>query len=421
MKLIKLIFIVFISFLSSNLIAQEVHEIRYLRDGVSYKCLLVKQEGGDIYMRVRYTDKEKKVRLVEVPYSTLSGSSNKKKREILRGGTPKYISSRGNNNYKSIHLVFIAAAVKPWIYFELNDAKSKVLAERYRKLAIGKVSEAYLKQFYFSKESEFSTLKKVLEVGEAASPNRFITLHLIVVANTKISDIGAGCRVDERNIVKEFETVSKVLGINLKTYIIDGDNFNKQKTLATLEKIKPRSNDVMMFIYRGHGFRWSDQSESWPQMDLRNGNYGRISKNTSIGLTEVFNTIRKKDARLNIVLADCCNNDIGINRKTKTPINALESKGSYDIKKLKKLFLESKGSLISCAASPGEYSWVNTSKGGFYTLSFIQALRKEVSLKNNNETNWKDVLDETVEGAKKKTERCKECTAQTGKFYSNVK
>jgi hypothetical protein len=54
-------------------------------------------------------------------------------------------------------------------------------------------------------------------------------------------------------------------------------------------------------------------------------------------------------------------------------------------------------------------------------LSFIQALRKEVSLKNNNETNWKDVLDETVEGAKKKTERCKECTAQTGKFYSNVK
>ncbi|NJN78684.1 MAG: caspase family protein [Saprospiraceae bacterium] len=195
----------------------------------------------------------------------------------------------------------------------------------------------------------------------------------------------------------------------------------KTKTLATLDKMNPKSNDIVLFIYRGHGFRWSDQSEPWPQMDLRNGNYGRISQSTSVGLTQVFNIIRSKNARLNIVLADCCNNDIGINRKTETPLDDLESKGSYDADKLKKLFLESKGSIISCAASPGEYSWVNTTKGGFYTLSFIESLRAEVSSKNRNEASWESVLNNTIDGAKKKTEKCSECTAQTGKFYSSVK
>ena len=136
---------------------------------------------------------------------------------------------------------------------------------------------------------------------------------------------------------------------------------------------------------------------------------------------EAFNIIRKKGARLNIALADCCNNDIGINRKTETALEELAERGIYDFVKLKKLFLESKGNIISCAASPGEYSWVNTKKGGFYTLSFIQALRYEAGKKDRGELTWESILNRTVASANRKTERCRECTKQTGKFYSNVK
>jgi hypothetical protein len=419
MKLIKGIIILLITFLSANIFAQDVYELRYSKEGIAYKCLLIEKDNGNFYMRIRYTDKANNIRLVQTDYSILRGSSNGKGYKILKADTPKYINKQDGDNYAAIHLFFFDNTKIPWLYFDLSDSKSKIAPERYRELA--KVSEGYLKQFFFSKETEFDELVKILEVGEAANPNRFTTLHLVVVANTKITDIGAGCRVDERNVVREFESISKTLGINLKTYLINDEQFNVTQTQNTLDRLSPTSNDIVVFIYRGHGFRWSDQSEPWPQMDLRNSNYGKISQSTSIGLTQAFNTIRSKNARLNIVLADCCNNDIGINRRSETPLDDLESKGSYDTDKLKKLFLESKGSIISCAASPGEYSWVNTAKGGFYTLSFIEALRKEVSSKNRNEPTWESVLKETVDGAKTKTEKCNDCTAQNGKFYSNVK
>ena len=421
MKLIKGILILLITFLSVHIFAQDVYEVRYSKDAITYKCLLIEKDNGNFYMRIRYTDKTDNVRLVQTDYSILRGSSNGKGYKILKADTPKYISRQDDDNYAAVHLFFNENVATPWIYFDLSDSKSKIPAERYRKLAKGKVSEAYLKQFFFSKEDEFEELMQILEVGEAANPNRFTTLHLIVVANTKITDIGAGCRVDERNIVREFESIAKTLGVNLKTYLVNGDNFNKAKTQSTLDRLSPTSNDIIVYIYRGHGFRWSDQSEPWPQMDLRNGNYGKISQSTSLGLTQAFNTIRSKNARLNIVLADCCNNDIGINRRSETPLDDLESRGYYDAEKLKKLFLESKGNIISCAASPGEYSWVNTSKGGFYTLSFIESLRAEVSSKNKSEASWESVMNNTVDGAKKKTEKCGDCTAQNGKFYSNVK
>lgn len=407
--------------MSIHIFAQDVYEVRYSKNAIVYKCLLVEKDNGNFYMRIRYTDKTDKVRLVQTDYSILRGSSNGKGYKILKANTPKYISRQDDDNYAAVHLYFNENVFTPWIYFDLSDSKSKIPVERYRKLAKGKVSEAYLKQFFFSKEEGLEELMKILEVGEAANPNRFTTLHLIVVANTKITDIGAGCRVDEKNVVAEFESITKTMGITLKTYLINGDDFNKTKTQSTLDRLSPKPNDIVVYIYRGHGFRWSDQSEPWPQMDLRNGNYGKVSQSTSLGLTQAFNTIRNKNARLNIVLADCCNNDIGINRRTETPLDDLESKGYYDAEKLKKLFLESRGNIISCAASPGEYSWVNTSKGGFYTLSFIESLRAEVSSKNKSEASWESVMKQTVDGAKKKTEKCGDCTTQNGKFYSNVK
>ncbi|NJN78685.1 MAG: hypothetical protein HC803_10480 [Saprospiraceae bacterium] len=232
--MIKLILILLITFLSANIFAQDVYEVRYSKDGISYKCLLVEQENGNIYMRVRYTDKEDKVQLTQVDYTTLRGSSNGKGYRILKAGTTKYIIKEGNDAYESISLFFTTNVLNPWVYFDLSDSKSKIPAERYRKLAKGKVSEAYLKQFFFSKEDEFKELLEILEVGEAANPNRFTTLHLIIVANTKISDIGAGCSVDKRNVEREFENIAKTLGVSLKTYLIDGDDFNKNENLGNL-------------------------------------------------------------------------------------------------------------------------------------------------------------------------------------------
>lgn len=422
MKPVQILWVFLFCLFGQNLLAQTAQEIIYTRNNIKYRGLLVKTDDGKTYMRVRFTDADKKIRLVQVKYTTLRGAVNGKSAKILKAESFKFASRKGKDNYKPVSLVFPSDSKTPYILYDLSKKDSKTKLSYYRKLKVGKVTNGYLRQFFYSRESEFSDLKKWFEVdGTNLNPNRFTTLHLIVLANTKIADIGAGCAVDEKNVLKEFKAISKNLGVTLKTYFIDNSDFNKAKTLATLNGLSPKSNDIIMFVYRGHGFRWSDQSETWPQMDLRTSSYSKISKKTSLGLMEAFNIIRKKGARLNIVLADCCNNDIGINRKTETPLEALSARGVYDRNKLEQLFLKSKGNIISCAASPGEYSWVNTSKGGFFTLSFLESLRTETNSRSKTAPTWKNIMDNTIKRANKKTEKCRQCSKQTGKFYSNVK
>lgn len=407
--------------LSMTSIAQSVHEVKFIQNDIKYKGLIVENED-EKYMRFRFTDTDKKVRLVQLPFSVLEGTTNGKPYRIIKAESVRFVSKKGETDFPALSLVFAGSSKIPFVFPDLGDKKNKIKASHYRKLEEGKVTEGFLRQYFYSKEKELKMLKELLEVGEAnANPYRFVTLHLVIAANTKITDIGAGCQVDKKNVTKEFETIAKTLGITLKKYYIVEDNFTKTKTLATLNGLSPNTNDIIVFLYRGHGFRYSDQSETWPQMDLRSSSYSPLSKKTSLGFMEAFNIVRKKGARLNIALADCCNNDIGINRKSETTLDELAERGSYDVLKLRELFLESKGNIISCAASPGEYSWVNTKKGGFYTLSFIQALRQEAGNKNKGDVAWKNIMNTTIKKANVKIEKCRECTKQTGKFYSNVK
>jgi hypothetical protein len=304
------------------------------------------------------------------------------------------------------------------------------MATTFTPLKKGAVTERYLRSFYRSNEADFFDIKRMFgidtptptpEPAAETTHTKNATLHLIIVANTAISDIGEGCNVDKRNLINEFQEVSNTLGISFRKYIVEGSNFTKTQTLSTLNNLSVGSNDVIVFIYRGHGFRWSNQSETWPQMDLRTSNYTRFGANTSLGLQEAYTIIQGKKARLNIVLADCCNNDIGINKINNSPYMQMQSKNIYDAVKLRKLFIEAEGSILSCAASPGEYSWVNNTMGGFYTVSFMQSLREEVSYLNKSTPKWSAILNSTVQSAKNKTNMCSNCSAQNGKYYTNVK
>ncbi|HEY6063996.1 MAG TPA: hypothetical protein VIV35_10330, partial [Chitinophagaceae bacterium] len=159
----------------------------------------------------------------------------------------------------------------------------------------------------------------------------------------------------------------------------------------------------------------------YPMMDLRTSSYMSIDQNTSLSLSAIYNSLKNKGARLNIVLADCCNNKVGINQNTVTSFLNSQSDNKPDLNKLKKLFMTASGSLISAAAHSGEYSWSNPF-GGFYTLSFIQAMKEKISYFNNSSFTWNDIITYTVKLAKDKSSPalCSNCTLQTGVSYVNV-
>ncbi|NJN78683.1 MAG: hypothetical protein HC803_10470 [Saprospiraceae bacterium] len=430
MKTKHLFWVILLSFWSSHLFGQDLYEVKFSTGGMDYKGLLVMFNESKMYMRVGYTDNTKTYRVVQVDYTSKHGISKGEEYLVLIGSNPKFITEKGKNEYNPDHLLFMDKMDKPWVIFDLNDINNSVIASSFTPLKKGNVTENYLRSFYKSNESDFLAVKRMLGIETPVSTpepepevsyNKKATLHLVIIANTAISDIGVGCNVDKRNLITEFQDVANTLGIGFNKYIVEGSNFTKTQTLSTLNNLSVGSNDIVVFIYRGHGFRWSNQTETWPQMDLRTSAYTRLNENTTLSLQDAYRIIQSKGARLNIVLADCCNNDIGINKIDNSPYMQMQSKNIYDIVKLRKLFLETKGDILSCAASPGEYSWVNMSIGGFYTVSFMQSLREESSYMNNGTPSWTDILNNTITSAKNKTNMCRNCSPQNGKYYANVK
>ena len=208
-------------------------------------------------------------------------------------------------------------------------------AENYRKTSSYKqltpttLKEPYLREFFGSYETKFTAIKNVCGLNAPVIwkplPNESDTkLHLILVANTNDVKIGFSCKADRYNLVNQFKQMATAMKIGYKDYIVEGDNFSKSNVLSTINSVYPGKNDIVIFFYRGHGFRWENQYDQWPRLAL-NSYGGNVTANNSnsLGLQEIKDMLDRKGARLNITLGDCCNNVAG--RTTVTGNNFWQS------------------------------------------------------------------------------------------------
>lgn len=412
-----------------SLQGQYLYELKFTdASGIQYKGLLVAFNDTKMYMRVAYWS-ENTYRVVNVDYTSQHTNYQGVEYLILWGSNPRFITAASPYGYYPDHLYFSNIYAVPMITDNLQDPSRTVFATSFRQLSTYDVTESYLREFYGDQEPDYFALRRAFGIDRSypdleplpdINNTRPATLHLIVAANTAISDIGAGCEVDKKNLLAEFKGISSSLGINFRSYLIEGDQFTKATVQSTLNSFYPGPNDVVVFVYRGHGFRYSGQTDTWPQLDFRANNYIRLSDQTTESLSNIYNTITSKGARLNIVFGDCCNNDIGITQSTSNNFLVMQSNNNYNDTKLRKLFLEYRGNILSCSAAPGEFSWVNTANGGFYTVSFIQALREEISYLKNDVPDWKDIFENTIKSARDKTQACSNCTPQNGKYYYGI-
>ncbi len=313
----------------------------------------------------------------------------------------------------------------PYISFDEDDEPEDwVRAESFVEIPLTLLKPSYLNQFYTDEEdfykqvceAHFEALQseretaqeeavedieaaeaEVADKGSSMSISSRPVLHLFVVANTEVADIGSACRTDYNNITNEMQGITRSLGLPMKKYFVTGQNYSKAALRQQLASLKPKPNDIVFFLYTGHGFRFDNQKDVFPLMALTTNDYQPLDGNY-VALSDVYNEICKKGARLNIVLSDCCNSKIGEVRPLQG--NTLFSRGNnnFSRKRLADLFYNAKGSILSTAASPGEYSWCDAA-GGMFTLSFIQSLRKEISAMNNRAVSWQSIVDNTLKTA----------------------
>ena len=423
------LFILLVSFSAQS---QSLYEIKFTdKQKIPYSCFLVFFNETNAYMRIAYYNNNI-YNVVNVTYTSSNGvSADGSKYSLLTGSNPVFITANKTNlKYNPDYFIwFYNNASQTWSTYTTDDPmlnpNNYVLINSYTKLDPKNITDEYLRSFFGNAESQYFSLKKMCGLTPTdVTPtidNKPSRLHLVVISNTLDPSIGMGCTTDETNLKNEFRQVADALGVSFQEYIVNGYAFSKEKVLSTLNSLTPGSNDIVMFIYRGHGFRWKDQTDDWPRMDLRTSSYTTISESNSMNLSEVYNSLKSKGARLNIILGDCCNSEINASSVTANNYLTFQVDNNSDISKLKNLFLNTKGIILSSAAQKGEVSW-NTPQGGLYSISFLQALKEETSYLSSNTCSWDNILTKTITLARNKSTPtfCSNCTLQNGIKYVSL-
>lgn len=252
---------------------------------------------------------------------------------------------------------------------------------------------------YFNEHDDFviNVLQPVTRSVSAAERN--IKLHLIIVANTNDKDIGSSCAKDITRMVETFTDLVNYMGMQTLTpKIISGQGYSKKAVQKTISDLKPAANDIVVFYYSGHGFRNMHEKRKYPYMDLRS-NTSQDHIKEAMNIEDVFTEVKKKGARCNLVLSDCCNNEVHFtNAKGSKPVKT-KTKGKLPFREsnIRELFFNNEQvNILATAADTNQRASSNDQFGGFFSYYFKTALEKRCSILSSTPS-WYQVLADAKE------------------------
>lgn len=229
-------------------------------------------------------------------------------------------------------------------------------------------------------------------LGCGIGSSRAATLHGILFAATN-SNIGKAVKIDLEHMKTEMKTYANAAGLDLAQYYNEGDACNPQRLTATIKGLQCQPDDVIFFYYTGHGTRGYRDTNRYPQLSI-----GRFEKDLA-SLYVISNELKKKGARLSIVMADCCNSyqDV-VTPKTDLPKSATHlSKANHNT--AEKLFREYKGDIIISSSEPGEPSRCDSVNGSAFTREYIRAIQQ--ALNGGISADWDEILNQTRKSTKR--------------------
>lgn len=220
------------------------------------------------------------------------------------------------------------------------------------------------------------------------------SIHFICFADTDDDKIGKGVAKDVTLMLDFVMSLAEKLGMeeNLKPAVVMmGDDCSPQRLKSVIRDFTCGPKDVVMFYYSGHGVRSFDDTSVFPQMCL-----GSNTQKDYIPLEYVKDELEKKGAKLLLVMGNCCNSysnvvlpkDNTFAAASWSPCRNNSSRG------LKKLFLETKGTIIASGSKKGQYSWTSAAQGGLFTLGFLKEL-DEYASDPGISYNWNELMRRT--------------------------
>ncbi len=271
-------------------------------------------------------------------------------------------------------------------------------------------TSAYFKNVFGPKSKGGS-----LTVAERANTRMF----LLVLASTRDSTLMPYCIKDARKMIDMFSDIAKnVLGIRFFADSVYGDRYNKPVIESALKKLNPGKNDIVIFYYSGHGFTDRNYAnKDYPFLDLRDPNKRPRpdARTQALNIQDIYDSIVKKGARLNLVLSDCCNDTIEAKKATGPKIPGQKGLTKANFDNVKALFMnKAPMNLLMTAASKDERAIITPSYSSYFTNFFIESLKTYLSPEKSS-PNWFQVLGETQKQTRLYADRA--CCRQTPKLF----
>jgi hypothetical protein len=317
-------------------------------------------------------------------------------------------------NKKDIPVVFYFKAKKnnlepARVYLQdiAEPANNKPFMEAKRREKSG-LNSAFLLTYFYPTDDLYVNFFVEKSRGLSAEEKK-IKLHLIIVANINDPSIGASCKKDAQVIKDMFGDIAKFLTLTpTPPTLIMGTDYNLTTVNKAIDNLKPNKNDIVVFYYSGHGYsnRIPNDPKIHPYLDLR-ANPNQDPKKETLNIEDIFNRIKGKPvaARLNLVIADCCNVDIIVNKPKGTKGKG-KNKAAMELlseNNLKTLFLKEKGAILLTAAKKGQEAITNDELGSFYTYFFRASMGYQCSIINKT-TSWDVIIAETKKMVEYKAE-----------------
>lgn len=423
----------FLSITSGVMQAQSIYELSFSYPHadilVSYKALLLDYNNGKANLRLKYTSPAGKNVLADFTLSEEKRSDNaaclNSERVYFKLDKPTYIESTNPATVLPGYLCLqkdSASGLFEPLGVTNSSVDCKAEVARFNSVDFidrEKLNKEFLSIYYMPYDAFYKNFfagrQKALTTSE-----RNVKLFLLFVANVTDPKIGTADRKNMKDAIAFFGKVKQSLGISQFVYdTVTGTNFNKQTVEYKIKTfLTPGPNDIVVFYYSGHGFRKEKDSRPGPYLDMTTDLTDLNFMAKAIKLEDVTEMIRKKGARLNLVLSDCCNKQIGETSTTEVPAITGKKGGLGDYwsdKNLRDLFLNTnRTTIMFTAAEPFQLAISNPVFGGYFSNLFINAVDIHLSYAKNN-VKWEDIIATTKQNTEHKANRTWCNTAKTVK------
>lgn len=393
----RTLFLLLAVFFCSCIYSQTIYEFDYFfGDGEERehnKAFMVRNDDGTGFIRAEYFDKATNTRNIaemkmEEHYGTDEQGNADSTLLVFEGVDPKLIL--GDKNYPPDVFIFKlsdSGFYEPYSVVSPNDDGTEVEGEitEVRLLDDADLTEELVLQ-YFTKEDEFYINRFETVVRTLNQQEKKTQLFLLLVANTEDASIGKTCVIDKDATYKTFSQVAEFLDIQFVPKVIYGKEFSKINVDKAINSMKPAKADIVVFYYSGHGFNNQKDPYKFPYMDLRDKSFQKYGGQYTLNIESVYQKIKAKGARMNLVFSDCCNNDPSQSSNISTDVASTRTSSiGWDMDNCRALFMNPKPmSILMTAAAKGELSAGNTNDGGIFTFNFRETLEKFMGPFSNN-------------------------------------